>query len=85
MKFKTSGLAKSETALVKRIGGLLDRSNVSLFPRARRLHFIGREKSGKQEALGFMVDSFTTLFPQDSRPGTWNALGRLETGDSDLP
>ena len=60
--FKQSGLAKSETGLVKKNGALLDRCNVNLFARARRLHFIGRKKSGKQEALGFMVDSFTTLF-----------------------
>lgn len=69
MKFKQSGLAKSETGLVKRNGVLLDRCYVSLFPRARRLHFIGRKKSGKQEAWRFMVENFTTLFPQDSRPG----------------
>ena len=71
MKFKQSGLAKSETGLVRRA-------------EARRLHFKGTKKSRKQEARGFMVDSFTTLFPQDSRLGTWNAIGRLETGDSGL-
>ena len=48
--------------MVKKNGALLDRCNVNLFARARRLHFIGRKKSGKQEALGFKVDSFTTLF-----------------------
>ena len=64
MKFKQLGLAKSETGLVKRNGALLDRCNVNFFPRARRLHFKSRKKSGKQEVRGFIVQSLnSTFFP----------------------